>query len=468
MSDIIAEGALALSRRIAKRDVSARELMAETYDRIAARDPAHNAVPTLIDRDAALALAASADEETARGLSRGWLHGIPQLVKDLSTTKGIRTTWGSPIFAEFIPTEDAIHVARAKAAGALVVGKTNTPEWGLGSHSYNPVFGVTRNAHDATLSAGGSSGGAAVALAIGILAVADGSDMGGSLRNPAGWNGVIGFRPSFGRVPASAPDDAFSNTLSTDGPMGTRVADVAALFATQTGYDPRAPLSLPAEAGLDRVAEVAVKGLRVGWLGDLGGHLPMEDGVIAVCEAALRRFEAAGAIVTPVALPFPPERLWSAWITLRASMVGGKLRPHYENPARRALLKPEAVWEIEGGLALSAYEVTKANMGRTAFVRAIEGLFADGIDVLAQPTAQCFAFPAEWTWPKEIAGRTMDTYHRWMEVVIGPTMAGAPVIAMPAGADSRGRRMGVQLWGPARADKRVLEIAAAWERTAAA
>lgn len=467
MTDIIGEGALALSRAMAAKDISARDLMAETYHRVATRDAAHNAVPTLIPREEAMALAAAADEETAGGRSRGWLHGIPQLVKDLSTTKGIRTTWGSPIFRDFVPTEDAIHVARAKAAGALVIGKTNTPEWGLGSHSTNPVFGVTRNAHDTALSAGGSSGGAAVALALGLLSVADGSDMGGSLRNPAGWNGVIGFRPSFGRVPASAPDDAFSNTLSTDGPMGTRVADVAALFATQAGHDPRAPLSLAREDALDRVADVAAKGLRVGWLGDLDGHLAMEAGVLDVCDTALRRFEAAGAIVTPIALPFPPERLWSAWVTLRHAMVGGKLRPHYEDPARRALLKADAVWEIEGGLALSAYDVTRANMTRTAFVRAIERMF-DQFDVLALPTAQCFAFPAEWMWPKEIADRAMDTYHRWMEVVIGPTMAGAPVIAMPAGMDARGRRMGIQLWGPARADRRVLDIAAAWERVVGA
>lgn len=467
MTDIIGEGALALSRAIAAKDISARDLMAETYHRIAARDAAHNAVPTLIPREEAMALAAAADEETVGGRSRGWLHGVPQLVKDLSTTKGIRTTWGSPIFRDFVPTEDAIHVARAKAAGALVIGKTNTPEWGLGSHSTNPVFGVTRNAHDTALSAGGSSGGAAVALALGLLSVADGSDMGGSLRNPAGWNGVIGFRPSFGRVPASAPDDAFSNTLSTDGPMGTRVADVAALFATQAGHDPRAPLSLAREDALDRVADVAAKGLRVGWLGDLDGHLAMEAGVLDVCDTALRRFEAAGAIVTPIALPFPPERLWSAWVTLRHAMVGGKLRPHYEDPARRALLKADAVWEIEGGLALSAYDVTRANMTRTAFVRAINSMF-DQFDVLALPTAQCFAFPAEWMWPKEIADRAMDTYHRWMEVVIGPTMAGAPVIAMPAGMDARGRRMGIQLWGPARADRRVLDIAAAWERVVGA
>jgi amidase len=465
MTDPIREGAIALSRRIAARDISCREVMAMTLDRVAAEDGIYNAVPTLRDRAALMAEAAAADEAIARGWSRGWLHGIPQAVKDLASTRGLRTTWGSPIFAEFVPTEDAIHVARARTAGAIIIGKTNTPEWGLGSHSYNPVFGTTRNAHDPTLSAGGSSGGAAVALARGYLAVADGSDMGGSLRNPAGWNGVYGFRPTFGRVPSSAPDDVYMNQLSTDGPMGVTVADVAALFATQAGYDPRAPQSLPKETGLDDLASATLKGLRVGWLGDLGGHCPTESGVLDVCERALARCAAAGAVVQPVTISFDLERLWQAWVTLRHFMVGCKLRPHYDDPARRPLLKPEAQWEIEGSLKLSALDIWQASVTRTAWMRIVNGLFQH-FDLLVLPSAQVFAFPADWTWPKEIAGRAMDTYHRWMEIVIGPTMAGGPAISVPAGTDARGRHIGLQLWGAARNDVAVLRAAAAYEATA--
>jgi len=462
--DPIRGGALALSHLIRRRAISCREVMRLTLERVAAEDRIYNAVPILRDPEVLLREADAADADLARGHWRGWLHGIPQAVKDLSTVAGIRTTWGSPIFADFVPAEDAIHVARVRAAGALFIGKTNTPEWGLGSHSYNPVHGVTRNAHDPALSAGGSSGGAAVALARGYLSVADGSDMGGSLRNPAGWNGVIGFRPSYGRVPATAPDEAFVNTLSTDGPMGVSVADVAALLATQAGYDPRAPNSLgDVPEVLRDLDTLDPKGLRIGWIGDWNGHLPMEDGVLAVCEAALGRLAAAGAIVEPVVPGFDPERLWRAWVTLRHYMVGGKQKPNYNDPRRRALLKPEAIYEIEGSLGLSAQDVYAAYKDRTAWMRATLSLF-ERFDLLALPTAQVFAFPAEWHWPKEIVGRTMDTYHRWMEVVIGPTMAGGPAIALPAGTDSRGRHMGLQLWGASRADAFVLRAAAAYER----
>jgi amidase len=466
-AEFIREGALALSRHIRARRISCREVMAATLDRIEATQPTHNHVPTLRDRDALMAEAGERDAELDRGLCRGWLHGVPQAVKDLASAKGLRTTWGSPIFRDFVASEDSIHVARVKEAGAIVVGKTNTPEWGLGSHSYNPLFGTTRNAHDPALSAGGSSGGAAVALALGCLAVADGSDMGGSLRNPAGWNGVIGFRPSFGLVPSSSPDEAYMNQLSTDGPMGVTVEDVAALLATQAGYDPRAPLSRDGEAALGEVAVDEARGLRIGWLGDLGGKCPTEAGLLGVCDHALGAFRAMGAEVEPAAIPFDLEKLWDAWVTLRHFMVGGKLRPHYDDPARRALLKPEAVWEIEGSLALGAIDVYRASMVRTAWTRTVGSLF-ERHDLLALPSAQVFAFPAEWTWPKEIAGVAMDTYHRWMEIVIGPTMAGSPAISVPAGTDARGRHIGLQLWGAPRADRAVLKVAAAYMRASRA
>jgi amidase len=255
------------------------------------------------------------------------------------------------------------------------------------------------------------------------------------------------------------------NQLATDGPMGVTVEDVGALLSIQSGYDRRAPLSLGADEALGHVEAMPLEGLRVGWIGDWNGHLPLEDGVLALCEQALRRFEAAGAIVEPVVPSFDPERLWHAWLALRNFMVGCKLRPYYDDPVRRDLLKPEARWEVENGLNQTALDVYRASMERTAWTRAVEPLF-DTYDILVLPSAQLFPFPAEWTWPKEIAGRTMDTYHRWMEVVIGPTMAGAPVMCVPAGRDAANRNIGLQLWGPARADNRVLAIAAAYERIA--
>jgi amidase len=465
MTDIISDGASALSRRIRQRQVSCREVMALTLDRIAQKDATYNAVPILRPRDELMAEAAACDEELARGIWRGWLHGIPQAIKDLANAKGIRTTWGSPLFKDFVATEDSIHVARARAAGAIMIGKTNTPEFGLGSHSYNPVHGVTRNAHDSKLAAGGSSGGAAVALALGYLSVADGSDMGGSLRNPAGWNGVYGFRPSYGRVPGTAVDDVYMGQLSTDGPMGVTIEDVARLLATQAGYDRRAPQSFADEPGLGEISAATMKGKRIGWLGGYGGHCAMEPGVFELCAGALKHFEAMGAIVEPAMPDFDMERLWRAFVQLRHFGVAGKQRAAYDDPAKRTLMKPELQWEVEGSLKLSGQDIYAASVVRTAWTRAVDALF-DRYDLLALPTAQCFAFPAEWHWPKEIGGRAMDSYHRWMEIVVGPTMAGGPSLAVPAGVDEKGRHIGLQLWGRARADRWVLSAGAAYEQVA--
>ncbi|MBM4227337.1 MAG: amidase [Gammaproteobacteria bacterium] len=465
VADPIGEGALALSHRLRSRELSCRELMALTLDRIAARDQNFNAIPILAEREALMAEAAVCDEEIARGHWRGWLHGIPQAIKDLAHAKGLRTTWGSPLFADCVATEDSIHVARMRAAGAIIIGKTNTPEFGLGSHTYNALHGLTRNAHDPALSAGGSSGGAAVALARGFLAVADGSDMGGSLRNPAGWNGVFGFRPSFGRVPQTVADEAYLGQLTTDGPMGVTIADVAQLLATQAGYHPAAPLSLSDDPTLGEIAIERGKGLRIGWLGDYNGHCATEPGVLALCEQALRHFENLGATVESVRIPFDLERLWQAFCTLRQFGITGRLGAIFRDPVRREFMKPELQWEISQGSALPADSVYRASCERTAWARVITGLFQQ-YDVLALPSAQVFAFPAEWHWPREIAGRAMDTYHRWMEIVAGPSMAGGPVCVVPAGRDAQGRHMGLQLWGPARADAAVLSAAAAYEQAA--
>ncbi|MGD9602935.1 MAG: amidase [Gammaproteobacteria bacterium] len=465
MTDPIAGGALALSRQLRRREIACRDLMACTLDRIGARDGTYNAIPILADRDTLMAEAARCDEELAQGRCRGWLHGIPVAVKDLAHAKGLRTTWGSPLFAHFVAPEDSIHVARMRAAGAIVIGKTNTPEFGLGSHTYNPVHGITRNAHNPALSAGGSSGGAAVALALGLLAVADGSDMGGSLRNPAGWNGIYGFRPTFGRVPQTAADDEYMGQLATDGPMGVTVEDVAMLFATQAGYHPGVPSSLADEPGLGDVSVESIAGLRIGWLGDFAGHCRTEPGVLELCADALRNFEDMGAIVEPAHVAFDLERAWQAFCRLRQFGVTGRLRAIFDDPARRALMKPELQWEIEQGLGLSAYDVYRASCERTTWTRTVDALFQRH-DLLALPSAQVFAFPAEWHWPRDIAGTRMDTYHRWMEIVIGPTLAGGPVFVVPAGVDPRGRHMGLQLWGPARADRTVLRAAAAYEQVA--
>jgi amidase len=429
--------------------------------RIAGVNPRINAVVSLRDADELMREAAAADRELDDGRSRGFLHGMPFAIKDLSEAKDIRCTYGSAITRDFVPDFDDIHVARIRGAGAIIIGKTNVPEKGLGSHSYNPVFGVTRNPYDLTKSAGGSSGGAAAALAARILPLADGSDMMGSLRNPAAFNNVIGFRPTYGRI-ASLETELYLGQLSTNGPMGRTVADVAALLDIQSGYDFRDPMSLP-KGDFSRIKPLDNNGLRIGWLGDYHGYLAFEAGVLALCEAALEPFRTLGAEVEAVDPGFDMDRLWQGWKTMRHFLVSNGNAADYADPAKRALMKPELIWEIENGQNLTARDVHAASMIRSDWYRHILTLF-ERYDFLILPSAQVFPFDADIHWPAEIAGRSMDTYHRWMEVVIGPTMAGLPVAAMPAGFSENGLPTGIQIIGPPRADRRVLEMAAAYEQ----
>ena len=273
-----------LARLIAGREVKPSEVMEATLVRIAAVNPSVNAIVSMPDPEALMDQARAADQAAPQG----WLHGIPLAVKDLVATKGIRTTWGSPLYAGHIPQADDLLAARMRAAGAIFIGKTNTPEWGHGSHSFNPVFGATRNPYDLTRTAGGSSGGAAAALAARLTAVADGSDMMGSLRNPAAFCNVYGFRPSYGLVPADAEGDTYLATLATEGPMARNVEDIARLLAVQAGENPAVPFGLPAEPFADRLHS-DLRGKRIAWLGDWGGAYRCEDGILPLCETALAR-----------------------------------------------------------------------------------------------------------------------------------------------------------------------------------
>nr|WP_314084833.1 amidase [uncultured Shinella sp.] len=461
MQDITALSALALSAAIAERRLTCRNVMAAYLDRIAAINPRINAIVSLRPAEELLAEAEEADRALSAGEYRGWLHGMPFAVKDLSEAKGILCSFGSANYADFVPDYDDIHVERIRGAGAIMIGKTNAPEMGLGSHSYNPVFGVTRNPYDTAKSAGGSSGGAAAGLAAQILPVADGSDMMGSLRNPAGFNNVIGFRPSFGRIP-SLGNELFLGQLAVNGPMGRTVADVAALFATQAGHDPRDPLSLSDES-LAYDPHRDLSGARIGWLGDFGGYLPFEPGVLELCRSSLDVFRGLGCTVVDVVPGFDMDKLWQTWRTLRHFLVANGQAADYADPAKRVNMKPEMIWEIENGHTLAAKDVYAASLARSDWHRHVAGLF-EKYDFLILPSAQVFPFDAELDWPKTVGGRTMDTYHRWMEVVIGPTLAGLPVVAMPAGFGANGLPAGIQIIGPARADRDVLSAAAAYEK----
>ena len=465
--DLLDLTAHALSYAIRARRVSCRDVMQATLSRIAAVNPTYNAIVSLRDGDALLREADEYDAELRRGDPRGWMHGVPQAIKDAVPTAGLRTTFGSPLLRDHVPTDDALMVQRMKASGCIVIGKTNTPEFGLGSHTFNEVFGVTRNAYDATKSAGGSSGGAAVALATHMLAVADGSDFMGSLRNPAAWNNVFGMRPSESRVPRWPAQDVWVTLLSTEGPMGRSVRDVALLLDVQAGYDPRTPLSLAREAPFaGSLDDFEIRGTRIGWLADLGGYLPVEPGILECCERGLHRLEACGCAVAPLSANFSPAAVWDAWLVWRRWLVGARIAPYVVDAQNRARVKPEALWEYDQSRNLTGDQVSHASAARTTFYQQMLAHF-ERCDFLALPTAQVWPFDASLRWPASINGRAMDTYHRWMEVVIYPTFAGLPCISVPVGFNDAGLPMGLQLIGRPRADRAVLQLARAYEQAAA-
>lgn len=457
-AELIALSATELSGLIHARKVAPSEVMAAWLAQVQAVNGAVNAIVSLRDPDELMAEARGLDDAEPTG----WLHGIPLPVKDLLATKGLRTTFGSRLYADHIPDADDFLVARMRAAGALIPGKTNSPEWGHGSHTFNEVFGPTRNPYDLSLSAGGSSGGASAALAARMAWVADGSDMMGSLRNPAGFCNVYGMRPTWGLVPGEAVGETHLQTLATEGPMARTVEDLARFLMVQAGENPGTPFprSLPdVLSGL----EAGVKGMRIGWLADWGGAYAMEPGILEACEGGLQVLQDLGAHVEHLPPPFPADQLWQAWTTLRAMLNAGSKRDFASDPAKRALTKPETLWEIEQGKSLTAQQIYDASEIRSRWYAVAAAMF-DQYDAVVLPTAQVWPFPVEWRWPAQIAGRAMDTYHRWMEVVVPASLIGLPAVSVPLGFGPRGLPSGMQIIGRSGADAQVLAIAQAYHR----
>lgn len=452
----------ALSRAIRAKQVSCVEVMNAYLDHIERLNPTVNAIVSMRDRGGLLAEAQAHDDRLARGDTVGPLHGFPHAVKDLTATKGIRTTQGSRIFKDFVPAADSIMVERLKRAGAIIIGKTNVPEFGLGSNTYNDVFGRTLNPYNQGKTAGGSSGGAGVALALKMLPVADGTDHGGSLRNPAAFNNVFGFRTSYGRVPSQG-QDVFYAWMSVAGPMARNVADLAFLLSVQAGYDPRLPLSIRQDpAPFAQSLKRDFKGTRIAWSGDFSGVMPFEPGVLDLCRTALKDFEALGCTVEEAWPDYPIERVFPTWRKLRAWQAGTNLKELYADPAKRALMKPEAQFEVESGQKMSAFEAFDASVIRSAWYQAVQK-FYEKYDYFILPAGQVFPFDAALDWPKEIAGKTMDSYHRWMEVMIPVTMAAAAAVAVPAGFGPGGLPMGLQITGPNHSELALLQLAHAYD-----
>ncbi len=468
--EITSFGASHLSRLLASKQISCQELMQATLKRIAIVNPQVNAIVNLRDEDVLMQEAAAHDAMLAAGQSKGWLHGIPIAIKDIAPAVGLPNTMGSPLLRDFIPKEDGLMVQRMKGAGCIVIGKTNVPEFGLGSHSFNEVFGATRNAYDLSKTAGGSSGGAAVALATRMLSVADGSDFMGSLRNPAAWGNVFGMRPSQGRVPMWPASDVWIAQLGTEGPMARDVESLAMLLQTQAGCSSKTPLSIANNLDfMPAIGHFSFKNQRVGWLGDWGGHLATEPGILAVCESGMQRMAQLGAVIEPCVLGMPASQVWEAWAVWRKALVGSRIAPFMLTPANREKIKPEALWEYDQSLHLKGSEFMRASAVRTSFYQAMLQQF-ETHDFLALPAVQVWPFPIEQRWPQEIITangmRSMDTYHRWMECTIYATFAGLPAISLPCGFSEQGLPMGVQIIGKPQGDAALLALALAYEAIA--
>ena len=469
MNSLINLTASELSTRLAARQITSVELMSACLDRIDACNPQLNAIVALRPRDQLLEEARLADCSPRKG----WLHGIPMAIKDLADTQGLTTTYGSPLFATHIPDRDCRLVQQLRSSGAIIIGKTNTPEFGLGSHTYNSVYGITRNPYNLACSAGGSSGGAAAALAARMVPVADGSDMMGSLRNPAAFNNVYGFRPSVGRVPADNPVNACTLPLSTSGPMARSVEDIARLLDTITEHDASQPFSLQSHASFaERLLDVEQDGdvntangtkPRIGWIGDAGGHYPMEKGMLSLCKNALDELERQGSEVDTVNVTFDMPVLFNAWCTLRSFDMAMQFSALYNQPEKRQLLKPELHWEIKLGLTHTARQIYEANAVRSDWIAYVATLF-DTHDIVCLPSAAVFPFDAEIHWPESINSVSMKTYHQWMSVVVPASMAGLPTLSIPAGFNDNGLPAGLQLMGPYGQDLRVLQLGHAYHK----
>jgi amidase len=456
-SSVCFMSAVEMARLIRAKKLSAREALAAHLTQIERVNPKVNAIVTLVAEMAAAA-AAKADEMQARGETLGPLHGLPVAHKDLLDTRGIRTTFGSPLYKDNIPTEDDIVVERMRRAGAITIGKTNTPEFGSGSQTFNTVFGATRNPYDLTKTCGGSSGGAAVALACGLVPVASGSDTGGSLRNPAAFCNVVGFRPSPGRVPN--PRAAFAWwTLSTSGCLGRSVADLAFALSTIAGSDSRAPLSInePGER-FARPLDRSFKGVRVAWFKDLGG-VPFDPRVRALVDAQRKTFESLGCIVEQAEPDFAPAevafRILRTWNT--ANSYGERFRAHPE------AFKDTLTGEIQEGLRLTGNDVARAETAHGQMWRRFQA-FLQKYEYFVLPTTQLPPFGVDTPYPTEIAGVKFDSYIDWMKSCWYISATGNPAASVPAGFTPEGLPVGVQIVGRANEDFSVLQLAHVFEQ----
>jgi len=457
MSDLCFLTAVELADRIRRRDLSVTEVVRAHLSQIERVNPAVNAIVTLT-AERALDDAKRKDAELARGAAGGPLFGLPVAHKDLVPTKGIRTTLGSPIYRDNVPTVDALIIERLRAAGAVTLGKTNTPEFGAGSQTFNEVFGRTLNPYDPSKTCGGSSGGAAVALACGLGPIADGSDTGGSLRNPAAFCNVVGLRTSPGRVPVWPREMAWS-ALSVQGPMARTVADVALLLSAMAGPDPRSPIAI-AESGerFRRPLDRDFRGVRVAWSRDLGG-LPIDRRVTATLETQRKVLESLGCATDEAQPDLHDAR--EIFQALRAFAFATRYGPMLAE--HRHQIKDTVIWNTEQGLKLTARELGEIEVKRTALYHRVRE-FMERHEFLVLPTTQVPPFDVSQPYVTEIEGVALPTYIDWMRSCSDITVTGSPAISVPGGFTADGLPVGLQIVGRHQDDWGVLQLAHAFEQ----
>ena len=453
--DILSKEAWEQKALINAGALSVSELMQETLARIELVNPKVNALVNILSKAACEKLTSG---ECPFG---GALGGMPMAIKDLANVKGFKTTEGSPLYSERIARKDDQMVARLRAAGALFIGKTNTPEFGLGSNTFNPVYGKTKNPYDLTRTCGGSSGGAAVALATRMLSISDGSDMMGSLRNPAAWNNVYGLRPTWGLVPPEPSGEIFLSQLSTLGPMARSPKDLALLLDVQANHSDNKSYVSQSKSFSNFTAQPRMEGIKIGWLGDWNGTLAFEDELLDLAQNALNDMSSLGAIIRDLKAPFAMNDIWTSWCDLRAWQITNGLRDIYEDIEKRKNLKPEAVWEIENGLSLSGQDIYNAALKKSKWYNSASELF-EKFDLLVLPSTQVWPFDLAEIYPLSINNQKMDTYHRWMQVTIPAGLVGLPVVNIPIGFGKTGLPAGIQLIGSKGSDGYILSIAQAW------
>jgi amidase len=455
--DLCFLSATELARLIRDRQVSCLEVMEAHLAQIARVNPQVNAIVTLLP-ERALAGARSADAALAHGEDVGPLHGLPVAHKDLALTRGVRTTFGSPIFRDFVPDADEIIVERLRLGGAIMLGKTNTPEFGAGSQTFNPVFGATRNPYDLAKTCGGSSGGAAVALACGMVPIADGSDTGGSLRNPAGYCNVVGLRPSAGRVPSESDRNAWG-ALGVDGVLARTAADVALALSAVAGPDPRSPISMAEPGGVfAQPLERDFRGVRVAWLRDIAG-VPVDSRVTAAIEAQRGTFAALGCGVEDAVPDFAgADEAFKALRAFGFELSYGELVD--QHPGQ---VKDTVVWNVEQGRWLTGPQLGRAERLRTQLYHRVRR-FMQTYEFMLLPVSQVPPFDVEQPYVTEIDGVAQETYIDWMRSCYYISVLGLPAASVPCGFTPEGLPVGVQIVGRPWADVSVLQLAHAFEQ----